>query len=46
MVGISEALNNIEEDDINVYWIAKKFFEYFHKWKKSVLQLVCMVYFG
>lgn len=39
MVGISEALNNIEEDDVNVYWIAKKFFEYFHKWKESILQL-------
>ncbi|XP_076116147.1 TBC1 domain family member 7-like [Mytilus galloprovincialis] len=36
---ISEALSNIEEDDINVYWIAKKFYEYFLKWKEPILSL-------
>ncbi|VDI68984.1 Hypothetical predicted protein [Mytilus galloprovincialis] len=37
---ISEALSNIEEDDINVYWIAKKFYEYFLKWKEPILSLL------
>lgn len=39
LVTIADALDNIEEDDIIVYWIAKKFYEYFQKWKDPIMQL-------
>lgn len=40
LVAIATAMSNLEEDDVTIYWLAKKFFLYFIKWKANVLQLV------